>query len=236
MSQLREFEGYKINDSFVIGVNTRDHGILSINLHECMALRCSGLVWSSSDKYYDKDTVATTLCKGNYQVLNIKVRGHADWEKAKSQFISLNNLAQDESKVKSIAGFKGNGNKSNGKSDNGIPKITKGDSELLGMLIAQNLSEDLNSFVAKQGIRGDSVRHAITCFVGAIRRDARDVLITEQYESEVASYKESQKRAEELQGVAIETLNSVGVDKPSKEQILNMVSALIKRENEVSQS
>lgn len=227
-TNIREFKGYKVSEDFVIEVKSRGEDAISLNLQELMAARLAGHPWTTSDKSFQGTTGMEELGVTTNPYGKMKSMRTSDkWNPAKEHFAGLNNLSED--KVKLLSGF--TSQSSNGSSSANTPKkLTKGDTGLLGLMIASELDKSgLQDFVVNTGLRGSVVRHAITNFISSVQRDLRDHTEHAKYEKEVKSLRELREQGKVLDSQAREDLALLGITEPSKEQVLNMVSIIVKR-------
>ena len=220
MSDIREFKGYQISDSHYMTLNKRE-GEVEINLQECMALRLSGMPYTSSDSSVEK-TVAIELGLAYNNMT--KLRSSDNWTVAREEFKTLNPTLTD-SEISHLSGFNSQGsNTTEGKPK----KLTKGDCESIGLLINSKLSEFgvLEYFI-------NNLEVARNC---GVLYFAKSIKTLKAHSDRVAlSTKENKERIERiakeqaLREDAIDTLKGIGIEEPTEDQITKLVDKLIEK-------
>ena len=223
-TEIRTYAGFNVNNEHYIEINKRD-GKVDINLQEVMALRLSGIPYTSSDSTVEK-TVAIELGLA-YNNMSA-IRKSTEWGVARENFVSINTL--EDSQVSLLSGFISQ----NGKSDSKQAEMTKGDAQSLGMKISGELGDSLRGLIVDTESKAEFISVGINGFVSAVAKLNKSNKVWADYELRLASEQERKARGAELQNTAIATLNSLGIAEPTKEQILNMVSALVKAEDNAS--
>ena len=122
----RDFEGYKVVDTFTATAKTRD-GEKQINLHEVMAVR---LAFSTSEKVFGWHVTDKMIADAKADGKELSsVRHYFDlpygriedfyasdtWNTAKAEFVNLNNLSVEDAKKLTGASRSGGGNSSDSK-------------------------------------------------------------------------------------------------------------------------
>ena len=222
LNETRTYTGFIVNDDHYMDINKKS-GKVEINLHEVMALRLSGMPYTSSDSTVAK-TVAIELglAYNNMQV----IRKSTEWGVAREDFKSINTL--EDSQVSLLSGF----TSQNGNSETSKPlAMTKGDAQSLGMKISGELGDVLRNLIIDAGSKEQFLTYGIQGFVESIAREQRCLDSQQVDKQERQEQEQRDARGAELQNTAVATLNTLGIAEPSKEQILNMVSALLKAES-----
>lgn len=223
---LREFHGSTVSEDFVMTINKRD-GNVQVNLQEIMALRLEGHPFTTSDRNFQGKTCADIIGKSLNVVFsygNMKeARSSEKWIQAREHFAGLNDL--EEEKVKLLSEFTTQGSNANGSGSEKVKQLTKGDSQLLGLLIASSLPQDTTDYLLTQGIRNGIVQIAIWKFGQYLSESLREELeIRNAEQIRLAIVAEREKR-EAVKREALETFEDLGID-PTEEQLAKMIAKL----------
>ena len=220
--KIRTYMGFNLNNDHCMEINKKT-GKVEINLMEIMALRLSGIPYTSSDSSLEK-TVAIELGLA-YNNMSF-IRKSTEWGLAREDFVSINTL--EDSQVSLLSGF----TSQNGNSESAKPlTMTKGDAQGLGMKISGELDDDLRTLIIDTESKDEFLNVGIAGFVSAVADLNKSKEVRKAYELRLAREREQQARVAELQNTAIATLETLEIAEPTKEQILNMVSALMKAED-----
>ena len=223
LNETRTYTGFIVNDDHYMDINKKS-GKVEINLHEVMALRLSGMPYTSSDNTVAK-TVAIELGLA-YNNMSA-IRKSTAWGVAREDFKSINTL--EDSQVSLLSGF----TSQNGNSESADKPLTmtKGDAQSLGIRISGELGDVLRGCIIEPDSKSSMIDAGIKGFVGAVAKLNKSNEVWLAYECRLLDEQDRKARGAELQDTAVATLNTLGIAEPTKEQILNMVSALVKAED-----
>ncbi len=192
-------------------------GTVEINIHEVMALRLSGMPYTSSDTTVSK-TVATELGLAYNNMAFI--RKSVAWGLARENFVSINTL--EDSQVSLLSGF--NSITKEGKS----LVMTKGDVVSLGMRIAHHLGDDLRNLIIDSSTKDEFLNFGINGFVESIAREQKCLESQKIAERNRQIQERKDARIAELRDTAIATLVDFDIAEPTGNQVFKMASALVK--------
>lgn len=175
----RDFEGYKVSDSYVATVKTRD-GEKQINLQEVMAVR---LAFSTADKVFGWHVTDKQIADAKSEGKELSsVRHYFDlpygriedcyasdsWTDAKSNFVSLNSLEVEDAKKLTGASRA----KSTGDSDSKITFNTMHAKNLGNAILDAVKSQDLSDVAI--GVDFDTSNKSMADFVSSIEITCED--------------------------------------------------------------
>ena len=218
---IREFHGSKVSEDFVMTINKRD-GNVQVNIQEVMALRIAGHPFTTSDKNFQGKTCADflSLAYGNMK----EIRSSEDWGKAREHFAGLNSLSEDQ--VKLLPAFTSQGGNGNSQKSS-VKQLTKGDSQLLGLLIASSLPQDITDYLLRQGIRNGIVQTAIYQFRKYLSESLQDELEVRNAEQIRLAIVQQREKREAVKREALETFEDLGIE-PTENQLDTMINKLWK--------